>query len=31
VAIGEWNVRARQNPFCKREDVFHVEYFELAE
>jgi hypothetical protein len=23
--------RARQNPFCEREDAFHVEFFELAE
>ena len=30
VAIGSGNVRARQNAFCKREDVFHVEFFELA-
>ena len=22
--------RARQNPFCERQDAFHVEFFELA-
>jgi hypothetical protein len=22
--------RTRQNPFCERQDAFHVEFFELA-